>query len=202
MKLAEHLDCWIPEDDIRRFGEVLLSRCPQSGTYQACHFRDQDTSPEGLEVLETVPEVREMAKYCIDGNYRPLKTAPTLRDGWLIREECGDRFYAMLDAIYPAAFATTIRYMGGEIDVVPLRRTLERQSGMNLDARNVTDNEANQIMRETCAKGCLRVIAWPIDEACQVSRLSRQQGRRIPLICTEACTFVVSEAQKIGHKKR
>ena len=201
MKLAEHLDSWIPEDDFRRFGEVLLMRCSKTGEYQACHFQDEDALPESLDVLRTVPEVREMARYCREKKYRPLKTAPSLRNGWMIREKDRDRFYSMLDAIYPAAFATTIGYMNGEIEVIPLRTTLERQSGMNRDAGNVTDNEANQIMRETCAKGCLRLIAWPIDEACPVSRLT-QHGRRIPLICTEACTFVVAEAQEIGRGKR
>ena len=199
MKIAEHLDSWIPRDDFRRFGEILLGRCAESGAYQARHYRNKDASIEELEELKTVAEVREMARFCGEGNYRPLKTAPTLRDGWLIREDDGGFFHEKLDAVYPASFATTVRYLAGEVDPTPLRTTLGRQSGRNRDAKNVTDHEANRIMRETCAVGCLRVIAWPIDESCPVSRLT-QHGNRIPLICAEACTFVVSAAQEIGQE--
>ncbi|MDF1813902.1 MAG: hypothetical protein P1V20_16995, partial [Verrucomicrobiales bacterium] len=108
-------------------------------------------------------------------------------------------FYSKVDTIYPAGFALTVRYFADQLKPVPLRTTLNRQTGMYQFAKNITDQHANQIMRDTCAAGCLRQIAWPIDDRCSVSKLPAPK-RTIPLVCTEACTFAVSEARRLARE--
>lgn len=199
MQLPDHLASRIGDGETHMFGELILSRCGKTRRYKACHLADRDTADGELTPLESVPAVREMAKFDAKGEYRPLKTAPTLKCGWVIFDPEIASFYSKLDAIYPAAFAQTIRYFADEIAPVPLRETLNRQTGMYRFAGNVTDNQANQIMRNTCAGGCLRKIAWPIDDQCPVSRLPEPR-RSIPLVCTEACTFAVSEARRLARE--
>lgn len=193
MTLSEELEQLLPLGSEIRFGQLHLARS-EKGAYSARHI--SDTGRENLEVISSVPELREMAKYDAEGEYRPLKTAPTLRSGWIT--ECTDarEFLARLDAIYPALFATWIAYSHDDLVPVPLRETLERQTGMYRFAGSITDQMANKIMRDLCAQGCIRKIAWPIDNRCAVGRLPKR-SHRIPAICTEACTFAVSEARRL-----
>ncbi len=193
MTLAEELEQLLPLGTEIRFGELHLARS-ETGVFSAHHI--DDTGIDTLEEIDSVPELRELAKYDSKGDYRPLKTAPTLRSGWVT--ECRDakEFLARLDAIYPALFATWVAYSHEELAPVPLRDTLDRQTGMYRFAGSITDQMANKIMRDLCAKGCVRKIAWPIDDRCAVGRLPKR-SHRIPAICTEACTFAVSEARRL-----
>ena len=197
MSLSEELEALLPPDSERRYGEITLRRDAE-GTFQAVHIDDRDDT-DGLTPIDSVPELRELAKFDEMGEFRPLKTAPTLRSGWVTRCERPAEFLKRLDAIYPGVFALWIAYEKGEIDPVPLRETLDRQTGMYRFAGSITDQMANRIMRETCSKGCLRTIAWPIDGKCAVSRLKGNK-RSIPVICTEACTFAVSEARRLAKE--
>ena len=195
MRNSEKLESMLSPGQSLPMGEVLLSRCAESGNFKAVHQKDRETSIEMLKELETAAEVREMTKLCEQGKHRPLKTAPGLKSGWFISQPDAESFLLFLDEIYPACFATTIHYFDDQIEPVPLRKTLERQSGMNEGAKDITANQANQILRDTCAQGCLRKVAWPLDDSCPVSRL-RMSERRISLVCTEACSIFVSEAQR------
>ena len=197
MTLAETLSSLLPPGAELRFGELYLTR-DTSGVFAARH-RDDRESEDGLEMVESCHNLRELAKFDSDGEYRPLKTAPTLRSGWITKSDDAAEFLARLDAIYPAVFATWIAYDKGELDPVSLRDTLDRQTGMYKFAGSITDQMANEIMRSTCGKGCVRLIAWPIDNSCPVSRLKAAK-KTLPVICTEACTFAVSEARRLAKE--
>lgn len=199
MTLPDHLAAALPDEMTRLLGEVLLSKCAETNTWLARHIRDKAADSDSLQALNTVQEIREMVKYDKDGEYRPLKTAPNMKCGWIISDPDITSFYTKVDALYPAAYATSARYFEGRLAAVPLRQTLDRQTGMYQFAKGITDQHANQIMRDTCAKGCLRTIAWPIDDSCPVSQLPNQ-GRNISLVCTEACTFAVTEARRLARE--
>jgi sirohydrochlorin cobaltochelatase len=197
MTLAETLAFLLPPNTELRFGELYLTR-DRGGVFAVRH-RDDRKSEDGLEIVENCNDLRELAKFDSEGEYRPLKTAPTLRSGWVTKSDDAAEFLARLDAIYPAVFATWISYEKGELDAISLRDTLNRQTGMYKFAGSITDQMANEIMRSTCAKGCVRLIAWPIENDCPVSRLKAAKGT-LPVICTEACTFAVSEARRLAKE--
>ncbi|MEM9017213.1 MAG: DR2241 family protein [Verrucomicrobiota bacterium] len=195
--LAMQIDSLLPAGESRRFGELLLKRNPD-GTFLAFHRGDELTD-EAPETIDSVDELREIAKYDEGGEYRPLKTAPTLRKGWQIESKNAADFLRKLDAIYPGAFATWIAYRDGQHEATPFRETLDRQTGIDSFAEAITDQMANRIMREICNRGCLRTIAWPIDRTSPVSRLHGNRST-IPVICTEACTFAISEAKRLAKE--
>lgn len=196
MTLVEELEGYLPPGQELRFGELHLVR-DEDGVFSARHL--DDTGMDSLTGIDSASELRELAKFDADGEYRPLKTAPTLKSGWVT--QCGDasEFLRRLDAIYPGLFATWIAYAKEDLDPVPLRTTLDRQTGMYRFASAITDQMANKIMRDLCAKGCVRKIAWPIDDKCAVGRLPKR-SHRIPAICTEACTFAVTEARRLAKQ--
>lgn len=197
MKLADRLEELLPVGEQRKFGELTLEKTA-GGEFRACHASDRETL-DGLEEIDSAAALRELAKFDASEEYRPLKTAPTLRSGWITRCDDAREFLKRLDAIYPGVFATWIAYDDGDHDPVPLRTTLDRQTGMYRFSGSITDQMANEIMRETCAKGCIRKIAWPIDDACPVSRIERPP-KAVPVICTEACTFAVGEARRLAKE--
>lgn len=197
MTLAEELEALLPPGMDKRYGDLVLRHCETAG-FSARHIRNTE-SDDGLDQIDSIEDLRELAKYTAEGEYRPLKTSPTLRCGWITRTDCPSEFLKRLDAIYPGVFATWIAYSKGELDPVPLRDTLERQTGMYRFAGAIDDQMANRIMRELCSPGCIRKIAWPIDSRCAVSRL-KSGKRSIPVICTEACTFAVSEARRLARE--
>jgi len=196
MKLRDSLEGFLPPGSSVRFGELLLVRA-DTGPIMMCHSCDADRSD--LVEICGAPALREFGKWSDAGEYRPLRTAPTLRGGWFVR--CADfgELLDHLDAVYPGSVATTLRYLDGQLDPVPLRDTLDRQTGMYRFAGALSDHAANQLMRELCSPGCLRKIAWPIASSSPVARL-RVHGSAIPLICTEACTFAVSEARRLARE--
>lgn len=196
MTLADHLESLVPPGEIRRFGELSVSRGEEGGFL--IRHREDETAQE-LISLSDPAAVREWAKFDAAGEYRPLRTAPGLKTGFEIRCRGTEETLRFLDAIYPGAFATTVAYSAGELDPVPLRETLDRQTGMYRFAGAITDQMANRIMRDLCSPGCLRRIAWPIDDRCATGRIPPSK-KSIPLLCTEACTFAVSEARRLAKE--
>ena len=197
MTLAQELEAYLPPGTKLSFGQLSLVRTPD-GVFEACHIDDM-TMTGDLQAVDSGTALREMAKFDSSGEYRPLKTAPTLKTGWKTCCTCAGEFLKRLDAIYPAVFATWVAYDKGEHTSTSLRRTLDRQTGMYRFAGTITDQMANRMMRELCFPGCLRKIAWPINDESPVSRI-KPQAHSIPVICTEACTFAISAARSLAKE--
>lgn len=196
MKLSAAFEGYLPLASEVRYGELLLARS-ETGLISLCHRNDANRSD--LVKVNGVSALREFVKWTDTGEYRPLRTAPTLRGGWIVHCEDVSLLLDHLDAVYPGAMATTLRYLEGELDPVPLRETLDRQTGMYRFAGTVSNQDVNRLMRELCSPGCLRKIAWPIDATSPVARL-RSMGNSLPLVCTEACTFAVTEARRLARE--
>jgi len=194
MTIAGILESYLPAGTSLRFGQLRLNRSSE-GVFVAHHVDDEMPCGE-LEVVQSISGLRDIAKYDAGGAFRPLKTAPTLKRGWRTETRCAKDFLKRLDAIYPGVFATWVAYEKGEHLPTSLRKTLNRQTGMYRFVGTITDQMANRIMRELCAPGCLRKIAWPLNDHGPVSRIERE-STSIPLVCTEACTFAVSRAREL-----
>lgn len=197
MTLAGILESYLPVGASLRFGELRLSRSSED-VFEACHAEDEPHRAK-LEMVASIAGLRDVAKFDEGGEFRPLKTAPTLKRGWRTQTDCASDFLKRLDAIYPGVFATWVSYSKGEHLPTSLRNTLSRQTGMYRFAGTITDQMANRIMRELCAPGCLRRIAWPLNDQCPVSRI-KPEPNSIPVICTEACTFAVNRARELAKE--
>lgn len=200
MKLAERIAHDLPPGSHLYFGELLLVR-HENGDFEARH-RDDDGLQHPPTVLHSVAELRDLAKYDASGAYRPLKTKPNLRSGWTTHTADAAEFLSRLDAIYPGAYATTVALGAGAIGVVPLRATLRRQTGMYGCTRELTDADAVRILDEWCATECLRQVRWPIDEGQPAPETSIPGPGKLPLVCTEACTFAVNKARELVRDVR
>lgn len=147
-----------------------------------------------LEVFTRPEHARELAKYAADGAYRPLKTAPNLRRGWLLELASLDEVRLALDYLYPGAIGTRVAFERGDLSAVPLRDTLVRQTGMYRVTQHITDAQAGAVIRNLCVEGCLRLRLWDLAEV----RASQPKGDAI--LCAEACNLLVAACRPVAKE--
>ena len=187
-------------------GEVAISPLPGGG-YRLTHW--EEASRDDL-TLYTVPEdARAIAMYDDRGEFRPLKTAPTLRHGWALELPDLPALVQALSYFYPAALGVWHAWKQGRLQRVPLRHTLERQSGMYAVTKKATDEEINRVVARCCnsGNGCLKTILWEIVPGNPVRSLPDEKFSPpepwFPLLCNEGCNLLVgairAELKKDGE---
>ena len=192
-----------------RIGEILITR-RSDGEFGVCH-RD-DAKRSDLRAYDGVEAAIEIARYDDAGVYRPLKTAPNLRHGWILLVRSIPDVRRAIDYFYPARFAAYAVWHDGRLRTTTLRETLDRQTGMYRVVAKIADEQANSLVAGFCRSngGCLRTIQWKRDASGVPAStlLPRekfdptfdQTGRgesTLPLLCQEACNLLVAEARKV-----
>jgi sirohydrochlorin cobaltochelatase len=158
------------------FGQILVRKTNARG-FSLSH-REEETSDQ-LRIFCSAEDAIEIAKYDDIGNYRPLKTAPSLRHGWRLELGTLEDVGRALDYFYPGRLAVFAAWKSGKLDTTPLRETLDRQSGMYRVAAKISDAQINDLVADFCRSngGCLRTILWKrdADGAVASTRLSKEK---------------------------
>ena len=180
----------------RRWGELLLTvrRGPDGERrYDLRHEDDADRSVDELVVHDDPLDARDVATYDDEGNYRPLKTAPTLRTGWVFPNLSGGETVEAVDFFYPATVANWHREREGALDVSHWRETAERQTGI-YDLVDELSGEQVQWLAESCCvdSQCLKRRMWDEDEDTELG-VDRGDGE---FPCREPCSLVIAAARK------
>jgi len=162
--------------------------------FHLCHAQDEGKSD--LEAFHDPHDAARIALLDDTGNYRPLKTAPNLRHGWILRLVSSGDLRQALDLLYPAALANWRGLLRGEPLATPLRRTLSRQTGMYRVTALATNHEAETMLNTLCKPSCLRQILWPIPDGVPFRAPALEDGR-IPLLCIDACSLLLGEARRV-----
>ncbi len=157
-------------------------------------FHADDTGRSDLQLYKEPDTAQEIARYDDAGKYRPLKTAPNLRHGWELQVASIEELHLALDFFYPAALGLWLTLLRNQLIGNPLRRTLERQSGMYRITAKMTDAEARDLIQNFCETGCLRRRRWDVTNSNGMILRGRLE---IPLICSEACHLFVAEARRM-----
>jgi sirohydrochlorin cobaltochelatase len=193
--------CW--------FGQVLIRKGKGKG-FLLCHRDDERL--DGLQTFRSPQDAIEIAKVDDAGNYRPLKTAPTLRHRWLLKVVDLVELRQVLDYFYPGRLAMFLAWKENRLKTTSLRETLGRQSGMYRVAAGIADEQIDDLVGNFCSSsgGCLRTILWKRDATGRLpsTKLSREKfdvtydqagiGKGIiPLLCQEACNLLVNECRKV-----
>jgi len=199
---------------LRCLGQIAIE-CRDDGTFSLFH-REEAASPH-LTLHRAADDAAELARFDDAGNYRPLKTAPTLRHGWkLVLPDLG-ALRTALDLFYPGRLAAMLAFEKDELIATPFRETLGRQSGMYRVAAQIDDDHADKLIGDFCRSdgGCLRTILWQRDQNGTVPSTSLppekfdpthdQTGLGapvIPLLCQEACNLLVAEARWVVQENK
>jgi sirohydrochlorin cobaltochelatase len=198
---AQWLAGLISEDGLV-IGEVCIT--PHDSGYRLTHREDAGRR----ELLESrgAAAAREQAWLDEAGEFRALKSAPTLRRGWSVTVSSKEELKLALDFLYPAAVGMAYAKTKGTLQPVPLREYLNRQTGMYRFAKNITDTQACEIVARICGghQTCARRIVWLVREGLPLDgpaapKLTASHGP-VPLLCMEACPHMVSEARKVARQ--
>ena len=201
--LLSSLTTWLNAGG-REIGEAVI--LPDGDGWLLCHASDAAQAGTGKLTRYTQPEAaRDTGRYDAAGEFRPLRSAPTLAGGWEIRLETIADVLLALDFLYPAAVGNWVHHMAGELQADSLRSTLTRQTGIYRITALIRDEEIDTLTTKVCAAGCLRRILWPVDESRGVQHLpackqpaaspAPAEGKPIPLLCTDACPLLVGGAR-------
>ncbi len=175
------------------------------------HEHDAAANEEDLELIATPEAIRAVALYDDAGEYRKLKSAPTLRHGWKVRARTLRELRLALDFLYPAAVGLWEHWVEGTLLPVPLRETLARQTGMYRFANKITDEQAQNLVAEEteATTQCLRKIMWPLESGVPLTAISENKlppaeppCDEILLLSVEADTHLVSAARELSKKSR
>jgi sirohydrochlorin cobaltochelatase len=206
------LEDWLAKG-LRCIGQVVIE-CRDDGTFSLSHR--EDGARQNLTAYSAADDAVELARFDDAGNYRPLKTAPTLRHGWKLVLENLSALRMALDLFYPGRLAAMFAFENGELVATSFRETLGRQSGMYRVAAQIDEEQANELIGNFCRSngGCLRTILWRRgqNEILPSTKLPPEKfdsrhdqtglgAPVIPLLCQEACNLLVAEARRVVQEK-
>lgn len=212
-ELKSALKRWLDEGrDV--IGEIKIIK---EGQGFVLHHLD-DTQETVQDYYGNAVDAREIARYDASGEFRPIKTAPTLIRGWQMDLRGLDELLLALEFFYPAAVGMAMAQEKGTLEPVPLRSLLKRQTGMYRFANGITDEQADEIIGKCCdtSTKCMRRIVYSLDGSRALSgaaaaKLGDEAGhapgqtQAIPLYCMESCNHIVSAARGVArqnHEKK
>ena len=219
MKESQQLLQALVAGKVSQIGQLEIT--PSEGGFVLCH---RDEAGRGDLREHEIDDAFEIARFDDAGNYRPLKTAPTLRHGWKIFVRDLLKVEQVIDTIYPGRLAILRAFEWGELTTTSLRETLNRQSGMYRVAAKISDEQIDELVGDFCRSdgGCLRTILWKRDTcnkdpslklppekfdpavdqylSAKRPRSATAATESIPLLCQEVCNLLVAGARKIVKK--
>jgi hypothetical protein len=168
--------------------QVLIRRCTPG--YELLHLDDASTPPQSLRLIE-IPAARALAQATATGEFRPLKSAPTLQRGWRIAAKNDTDLEAALSHLYPGAIADWYAAQSAQPPVTNYRDYTNRQSGMYRITTMLSDLAAAQVIQMICAPAnCLKRRLW------SVTGLAPDAPAQKSLIpCLEPCAILMESAR-------
>lgn len=205
--LTATLADWL-ESGGRAIGQLQISAC--EGGWELRHVRDAETPADQLVLHAEPAAAREIALFDDAGGFRPLKAAPTLRRGWRLVLQDMKTLREALDFFYPAALGSWVAFARGEAQPVPLRETLNRQTGMYRVTAHLTDEQVRSVVRSTCefATRCRRRITWELSSGTPLACLTPEKTNlapgkeEMPVLCLEGCNWLVAKARAFLKREK
>jgi len=130
--------------------------------YELRHIDDAAVADDSLRVVN-LNDIRILAQSTASGEFRPLKSAPTLQRGWrlVVADDAG--LEAALSRLYPGAVADWHMARSANPPVTNYREYANRQSGMFRVTAKLSDAQAVRVIESTCnAKFCLKRRLWTV----------------------------------------
>nr|WP_245758325.1 DR2241 family protein [Halogeometricum limi] len=165
--------------------------------YEVRHEADEAVDAAELDEYTDPLNARELATSDERGRYRPLKTAPTLVDGWVFPALDGRDLVETVDTFYPATVANWNLEREGELDVSHWEETIERQTGIYGVVKTWNRGEGHEHVNwvaEACCDDsqCLKRREWQYDENTELD----VDGGDGAFPCREPCSVVIAASRK------
>jgi sirohydrochlorin cobaltochelatase len=163
----------------------------KEGGYALFHRDDLSQNPSALRSLNSLADLRELIRLDAQGNFRPLRAAPNLRRGWLYSALNLPSLIEALDYLYPAELANWTLAQHDQLPITPWAETAERQTGRFRIVRELDETTLQDLVTNNCQSGCLKQRLWSPARQNVTGNISG-----IPLLCPEACNYLVGKARE------
>jgi hypothetical protein len=175
--------------------QVLIRR--KGAGYELRHIEDRDAAEETLRIVKW-NEARGLAQCTAAGEFRPLKSAPTLQPGWRLLPGKDEELELALNQLYPGALADWHAAGTAHPPVTNYREFTNRQSGMFRITTMLNDGQAGQVISAVCAKSlCLKRRLWT------VAGLDTDAAAEKSIIpCLEPCAVLMESARQAVRKEQ
>ncbi|MFW6436413.1 MAG: DR2241 family protein [Halococcoides sp.] len=185
----------------REWGEILVrTTVAEDGTrtYDLRHRADRDADPAALDPIE--PEAADdLATTDADGQYRPLRTAPTLRAGWIASDLDAHACPEFVATLYPATIANWHREREGRLDVTHFDAAAARQTGIYAVVDELPREALTWLANASCTDAmCLKRRAWDAGEGDPIDA-PRGDGE---MPCREPCSLVIAAAREFANAEQ
>lgn len=135
------------------------ARRVESG-YELRHVADREADAADLRGM-TVPELRDLARFSASGAFRPLKSRPNLRSGWICFAADEAALMEALNHLYPGAVADWAAVRAGRAEATSYREFTGRQTGMYRLTQALDDALVGETVGTACApQNCLKRRLW------------------------------------------
>jgi len=169
-------------------GQVLVQR--SDGGYILQHAEDSVGGGPALRKLR-LSDLRALAQFTAAGAFRPLKSAPSLANGWRLKVKDDTELEVALNHLYPAAIADWFAAQSSGAPVTDFRTFTNRQTGMYRVAKLLTDEQACNVARACCHRTfCLKRRLWTIK-----GLGPEPAGEKSLIPCLEPCAILLEFAR-------
>ncbi len=174
------------------FGQILIVR--RDGAFELRHESDRAAGAESLRLLKGT-ELRDWSQTTASGAFRPLRSAPTLRPGWLASAANPIALEQSLHCIYPGALADWFAAKSDPPPVTPYRAFAQRQTGMYRITTSLNDAMAGAAIQACCAADfCLKRRLWAVE-----GLAADKAAGKSAIPCLEPCAVMLEFARKIAR---
>ncbi len=176
------------------WGEVRVESV-ETGVWRLRHGRDHLLGWEQLKRL-SVQELQEWGDLDQNGDFRPLRSAPTLRNGWGCEARDIGLLEDALNRLYPGSVADwwTVKEHG-ETAAISFREFVNRQTGMFRSAQQLSAAGAEAAVRACCSPDiCQKRRMWTVDS------LGPSSHGAFP--CLEPCAVALEMARQAAKLER
>jgi len=170
--------------------QVLVRR--MDGGFELRHVADREVSSEKLASRPS-ESARGIAQVAEDGSFRPLKSSPNLRRGWLILARSDLELETALNWIYPGLIPDLFALRTSTAQITHYREFTNRQTGMYRVTTFLTDADAVAMAGKCCsARRCLKQRFWTV-EGLPADQI---EGKSL-IPCLEPCAILLEYARKV-----
>ncbi len=175
-----------------QIGEVLIT-AKNSGEdcFELRHIDDREEKATAL-IPCTTEDLREIVATDPQGNFRPLKSSPDLRRGWIAKASTESALWELLNILYPGAIGDWYaqQHQGSRPTSYP--DFVGRQSGMYRGASQLSPLETRSLVAGCCSeRHCLKQRLWTTE-----GEATHDASQDLPLLCREPCQLLLELARR------
>jgi hypothetical protein len=176
------------------WGQVRVD-ASETGGWRLRHAGDHLPAWEELKPL-SVEELQEWGDLDQNGDFRPLRSAPTLRNGWWCDVPDLGLLEDALNRLYPGSVADWWAFKEhGTTAATSFREFVNRQTGMYRSAQQLSAAGAEAAVRACCSPDmCQKRRMWTVDS------LGPSDYGSFP--CLEPCAVALEMARQAAKLER